>query len=442
MSKSAFFWFRRDLRCTDNAGLYQALCDNESVRPVFIFDEDLLGKLSLKTDRRVLFIHETLQALKTELRGLGSDLEVYYGSPEKVWRRLLAQAPGSCIYANRDYEPRARRRDDNVAAIARKLNVEMRTFKDQVIFEEDEVLSGAQTPYTVFTPYKKKWLAQLTPAELKPFPVHKHLDRLHTYARSPKFLKLAEIGFEMARSENLAPFPAGEVSLPKIRAYGDERDFPGLDATTRIGVHLRFGTLSIRAVVADAVASGAMVWLSELIWREFFMQILYHHPRVVKESYRTEYDGIAWRKSKGDLQRWREGRTGYPFVDAGMRELNQTGFMHNRARMIVASFLTKHLLIDWREGEKYFAEKLLDYDLAANNGNWQWAAGCGCDAAPYFRIFNPETQRRRFDKDEEYVRKWIPELGTPEYPEPMIDHGFARDRALRAFYVGLKKSAT
>jgi deoxyribodipyrimidine photo-lyase len=443
MSKTAFFWFRRDLRWEDNAGLYRALKAHEAVRLVFIFDETLLAKLSksettssLKKDHRVLFIHQTLQRLQKELQDFGGDLEVYHGQPQIVWKKLLQEAPGSSLYCNHDYEPKAQKRDEQIQALCEKLGSEFHSFKDQVIFEKEEVLNGSDLPYTVFTPYKKKWLQLLSPFYLKPYPVKKyfkHLSRPRPHSKNIPLPSLKQLGFE----ESEFPFPSAKPNTKLLKEYALHRDLPGLDATSRLGIHLRFGTVSIRQLVAIAKETS-QVWLSELIWREFFMQILFHFPHVESSSFRPAYDKIAWRNSPADLKRWKEGKTGYPMVDAGMRELNATGFMHNRARMVTASFLTKHLLIHWKEGEKYFAEKLLDYDLAANNGNWQWAAGSGCDASPYFRVFNPETQRLKFDKSEEYVRKWIPEYGTERYPEPMVDHGFARMRALREYQSALK----
>jgi deoxyribodipyrimidine photo-lyase len=435
MSKNAFFWFRRDLRWDDNAGLYHALRENESVRLVFIFDELILSALQSRQDLRVLFIHQTVIRLRSEIEKRGGLLEVYHGRPEVLWKELLSNNPGSSLYLNHDYEPKARRRDLAIEKLCGKTGCFFKSYKDQVIFEKSEILNGSRLPYTVFTPYKKKWLQMLSGFYLKPYPVKKYLSRLAALASCPpnSVPSLNELGFNFTDFE----FPPAEVPIQILKNYANERDFPAMEATSKLGLHLRFGTLSIRQLVLLAKKHSA-VWLSELIWREFFMQILYHFPYVEESSFRTAYDKIAWRKSIQDFQRWKEGRTGYPLVDAGMRELNQTGFMHNRVRMVTASFLTKHLLIHWLEGEKYFAEKLLDYDLSANNGNWQWVAGSGCDASPYFRVFNPDIQKSKFDKYDEYVTKWIPELNTESYPQPMVEHTFARDRALQAFQAVLK----
>lgn len=440
MSKHAFFWFRRDLRWDDNAGLYFALRENSAVRLVFIFDDTILKPLKGVRDLRVLFIHQTLAGLQKKIAAKGGVLEVYHGEPEKIWKKLLAGSRGSLVYANHDYEPDAQARDQKVAELCEKAGGEFKTFKDHVIFEKDEILNGSGKPYTVFTPYKKKWLELLNPFYLKSYPVEKYASHLAVSSSrssgsgsSSALPSLAELGFPEMSFE----FPSTQIAKEMLKNYETERDFPAQDATSRIGVHLRFGTVSIREVVRIAKKTSS-VWLSELIWREFFTQILFHFPHVATSSFRPVYDTVPWRTSKKDFEKWATGQTGYPLVDAGMRELNATGFMHNRVRMVAASFLTKHLLIHWSEGERYFASKLLDYDMSANNGNWQWAAGSGCDAAPYFRVFNPEAQRVKFDKSFEYIRKWVPEYGTPEYPQPMVEHAFARGRALSAYHSVLK----
>lgn len=436
MANVTIFWFRRDLRLHDNAGLYAALKEKkENVLPLFIFDTEILEKLKNRRDARVTFIHQTIADLKKELNEKGSDLLVRHGKPLDILKQLAKEKEVSAIYTNHDYEPSARERDEKVSHWAAKQNIEFKTFKDQTLFEKDEILTDGKKPYTVFTPYKKKVLSKLTDFYLKSYPNKKYEKAYAKVSRPEKLLSLQDIGFEKT---GLA-FPPPKISIKIIKDYAKTRDFPALEnGTTRLGLHLRFGTVSIREL-ARIGKKHSEVWLSELIWRDFFMQILWHFPLVEKQSFRPEYDKIEWRKSKKDFERWCEGKTGYPLVDAGMRQLNATGFMHNRVRMVTASFLCKHLLTYWYEGERYFAEKLLDYDLAANNGNWQWAAGTGCDAAPYFRIFNPEAQAKKFDPDEEYIKTWVPEIGTDEYPEPMIDHAEARGRCLQAYTKALRK---
>lgn len=433
MSRITVFWFRRDLRLEDNAGLFHALSERGDVQGLFIFDTDILAGLD-RTDARVHFIHETVGGLKEDLQGKGADLWVRHGRPLEVFKALAAKNDIAAVYTNHDYEPAARARDDEVAAFLRERGIEFRTFKDQCLFEKSEILTGMEKPYTVYTPYKKKVLDLLRPRHLEPFDSGRQQGRFHRAPKPEKMPTLAEIGF----SPSSIPWPPRRIPRAVIRTYDKTRDFPALEnGTTKLGLHLRFGTVSVRRLAREAKELNA-VWLSELLWREFFMQILWHFPFVEKRSFREEFEEVKWRGSTADLERWKAGMTGYPFVDAGLRELNATGHMHNRARMVVASFLTKHLLIHWREGERYFASKLLDYDLAANNGNWQWAAGTGCDAAPYFRIFNPTAQAKKFDPDGVYIRRWVPEFGTSKYPAPMVDHDVARGRALRAFHEALK----
>lgn len=435
MSKITLFWFRRDLRLEDNAGLYHALKERTEVQPLFIFDTDILSKLNDPSDARVTFIHNHISGLKEQLLQKGSDLWVRHGQPLEVLEKLAAQHSLTAIYTNHDYEPAARARDDKVAAWARKRGIEFRTFKDQTLFDKDEILTDAGKPYTVYTPYKNKVLSRLSSFYLKSYPSELYESSFHKVGRPERLLTLNDIGFE----RSLLKFPPLEISTKMLKGYAEKRDFPALaGATSHLGVHLRFGTVSVRELAREA-KKYSEVWLSELIWRDFFMQILWHFPQVEKHSFRPEYDKIDWRNSKADFQKWCEGQTGYPLVDAGMRELKATGYMHNRVRMVVASFLCKHLLIHWYEGERYFASKLLDYDLAANNGNWQWAAGSGCDAAPYFRIFNPTAQLEKFDPKGEYVRQWVPEWGTSQYVRPMIEHNEARGRCLQAFTKAVKK---
>ncbi|MCM8527424.1 MAG: DNA photolyase family protein [Lentisphaeraceae bacterium] len=430
--KTAIFWFRRNLRLEDNHGLFKALTEYDEVIPLFIFDEDILSRLSDKKDRRVDFIHRCLVGLNSEIQQAGaSGLLVKHGQVEDVWKQLLTEFKPQAVFCNHDYEPDTIKRDLNVERICEASGVSFRSYKDQVIFEENEIQKTDGTPYTVYTPYSKAWKAKFTEDLTEEYPSQSLLNKL-TARKLPSILKLEDIGFQ--KSDLV--IPSKELDESNIKDYEKNRDIPCLDATSRLSVHLRFGTVSIRKLVKKANKINSK-FLNELIWREFFMMILYNFPNSVKHEFREKYSGIKWRYDEDDFKKWCFGKTGYPIVDAGMRELNETGFMHNRVRMITASFLVKHLLIDWRWGERYFAKKLLDYDLSANVGNWQWAAGTGCDAAPYFRIFNPYTQTDKFDKNREYIKKWVPEFGTPTYPQPMIDHKEARERALKVYKEGI-----
>lgn len=427
-SIDSIFWFRRDFRVEDNHGLFQALINSQQVLSIFIFDTDILSKLQDKDDARVTFIHEQVSRLKTFLQKRGSDLFVFYGNPGQVFQKLISTYKIKKIYCNEDYEPLAIARDQKIAKLARSHNIQFLSFKDHVIFAKDEILTDSEKPYTVFTPYKKKWLKSLKKENLAHYSSEKYLSKLVLITKPKPMIKLSQLGFH--QSKITVPKPNLTSSL--LKNYAKLRDTPSADATSHIGPHLRFGTISIRSAMKLALKHSP-TWTSELIWREFFIQVLWHHPHVVKNSFRAKFDSLNWSVSKKDFQKWCEGKTGIPIVDAGMRELNTTGYMHNRVRMITANFLTKHLFIHWSWGEKYFAQKLLDYELASNNGNWQWSAGTGCDAAPYFRIFNPETQQQKFDPDFEYIQKWVPEYGTEKYPEPMVDLNFARRRALIEF---------
>ncbi len=433
-SKLTLFWFRRDLRLDDNAGLFHALSESKSVLPIFIFDTDILTHLP-RHDARVLFIYQQIVALKNQLKVLGGDLIVKIGKPGTVLKELSRAYQLEAVYTNHDYEPYATNRDAQVQKWCDSEKIKFKSFKDQCIFEKNEVVSDVGKPYTVFTPYKKKWLKNLKPSDLKPYAnenVAGNYLKVKTQSVMPS---LKEIGFESFDFT----FPPKVPKTPMLGEYEDKRNFPALeDGTSKMGIHFRFGTVSARAA-AKIGQKHSDVWLSELIWREFFMQILWHFPHVQTQSFRPQYDKIAWRANDEEFKMWCQGMTGYPLVDAGMRELNETGFMHNRVRMVVASFLTKHLLMHWLLGERYFAEKLLDYDLSANNGNWQWAAGTGCDAAPYFRVFNPQTQLEKFDKGQAYIKKWVPEFGTSKYPKSMVDHVFARGRVLTEYKAGLGK---
>lgn len=450
MSKGiSIFWFRRDLRLEDNAALYEALKGESSVLPLFIFDRHILDKLSNRADARVEFIHQTLVEIKKDLQDQGSDLLVKYGTPEEVWPEVLKQFQVKAVYTNRDYEPYARERDERIKGLLEKEEIPLRTFKDHVIFEEEEVLTKADGIYTVFTPYSKTWKAKLEEREdtieedgkevkvsyyLKPYPTEKYFSNFYQTEKELPLPTLSEMDFYATNTE----IPGKTVSRGLIKNYDKKRDFPALEATSRLGIHFRFGTISIREKALRARQLNE-TFLNELIWRDFYAQILANFPHVAKNSFRPEYDFIEWRNNEEEFAAWCKGETGYPIVDAGMRELNASGFMHNRVRMITASFLTKHLLIDWRWGEAYFAEKLLDFDLASNNGGWQWAAGSGTDAAPYFRIFNPTSQMEKFDKEKVYIKRWVPEYGTADYPEPIVDHKMARERCLARYKEGLDR---
>lgn len=427
-------WFRRDLRLHDNAALYHALRGDRPVVPVFIFDRNILDQLEDKTDRRVAFIHASLCKMQAQLLAMGSSLEVGYGFPAEVFAQLTDRYDVQHVYANHDYEPYALEREANIEKQLRQQGILLHTYKDQVIFEKGEVLKDDGTPYTVFTPYANKWRAKLNDFYLSAYPVEKYSPHFFTQPERP-LPSLERIGFRPAGDA----FPSPAVADAVIKQYTETRDYPFLEqGTSKLGVHLRFGTISIRELARRARALNA-VYLNELIWRDFYHMILWHFPQVGRgKSFKARYDLIQWQNNEQEFQAWCEGRTGYPIVDAGMRELNATGYMHNRVRMITASFLTKHLLIDWRWGEAYFAQKLLDFDLAANNGGWQWASGSGCDAAPYFRVFNPALQTGKFDKELKYIKKWVPEFQEFDYPQPIVPHELARKRALEVYAKALR----
>lgn len=420
------FWFRRDLRLDDNVGLFHALNSMQGVLPIFIFDETILEQLP-KDDARVTFIQQQLDTIQKQLQSIGKSLAVFYGKPFDIYSKLIVENKIGTIYTNHDYEPYARKRDLELYHLFQKHGIEFKTSKDQVIFEKSEVVKDDEKPYVVYTPYSNKWKEKFNKITLVNYKSEDYLDKIihHSYP----FLNLSDIGFGTS-SIKVTPF---DISTDLIDNYEATRNFPVLNKTSYLGIYLRFGAVSIRKIVAKALESKNETFLKELIWREFFMQILWHFPHTNTCSFRPKYDTICWDNNEILFQKWCEGKTGYPFVDAGMRELNATGHMHNRVRMIVASFLCKHLLIDWRWGEAYFASKLLDYEQASNVGNWQWAAGSGVDAAPYFRIFNPTEQIKKFDKDLHYIKKWVPELETFNYPKPIVDHKEARERCLRVY---------
>lgn len=431
--KVSVFWFRRDLRLDDNTALHHALKDNYPILPIFIFDTNILDDLEDKDDARITFIHEQLQALDSKLRTKNSGVLVRHGTPESICKNLLEEFDIQNIYANRDYEPYAQGRDKVVYELLQSKGIKFHSYKDHVIFEKSEVLKDDGSPYVVFTPYSRLWKKTLEKKHYSSYPSGLESDNFYKGELAP-IPNLNDIGFEKSD----IPIPDMMVDDELIKHYGDNRDYPDSYGTSRMGVHLRFGTVSIRKLVAQALKNSD-VYLNELIWREFYQMILWHFPKVVDQNFKSQYDQIKWRNNEEEFEVWCKGRTGYPIVDAGMWELNTTGYMHNRVRMIVASFLTKHLLIDWRWGEAYFARKLLDYELASNNGGWQWAAGTGTDAQPYFRIFNPETQTKKFDPELKYIKKWVPEFQECTYTKPIVDHKFARERCLKVFKEALGK---
>lgn len=430
----SIFWFRRDLRLDDNAGLYHALKSGKPVLPVFIFDRDILDALEDKDDARVTFIYQTIDDINSELKKHGSSLLVLHDKAGHAWDKLLKEYNITSVYTNHDYEPDAKKRDEAIARKLKKQGAEFKTYKDQVIFERGEVIKSDGTPYTVYTPYMRKWYESLDPFYLKAYPTRKYLKNLLNTG-GHKMPALKEMGFEKSSLD----IP-GKNYVDFIKDYAEKRNFPGIHGTSHIGLHLRFGTVSIRELARTANGYKEKTWLNELVWREFYMMILDHFPQTTDHAFRPEYDRIKWVNNEEQFEAWCCGMTGYALVDAGMRELNATGYMHNRVRMVVASFLAKDLLIDWRWGERYFARKLLDYELASNVGGWQWSAGCGTDAAPYFRIFNPDAQLKKFDPEFKYIKKWVPEYADfSKYPKPIIDHAFARDRCLKAFKAALTK---
>lgn len=420
------FWFRRDLRLEDNTALFHALNENNDVLPIFIFDTSILKHLE-NEDARVSFIHQELSKINLKLNAIGKSLALFHGTPEAIFNQLVSENEIESVYANHDYEPSARKRDKSINELLKSKGISFKTCKDQVIFEKSEIVKDDGKPYVVYTPYSKKWIEKLNSIQLKNYPSETLLHKIvkHSYP----LLSLNDIGFKPTTIK----LPEYTINENRIGNYESTRNFPAINGTSLIGIHLRFGTISIRKLVNYARKFSNITFLKELIWREFFMQILWHFPQTTTKSFKEKYDTIEWLNNEELFHKWCQGKTGYPFVDAGMRELNTTGHMHNRVRMIVASFLCKHLLIDWRWGEAYFANKLLDYEQASNVGNWQWAAGSGVDAAPYFRIFNPTEQIKKFDSDLKYIKKWIPEWNTSAYPNPVVEHKEARERCLRTY---------
>ncbi|WP_346883591.1 deoxyribodipyrimidine photo-lyase [uncultured Algibacter sp.] len=422
------FWFRRDLRLDDNLGFYKALQSQHPILPIFIFDSEILEQLP-KDDARVTFIHNTLQDMrKTLKKENNSSLAIYHGKPLDIYKSLIKDHNIQSVYTNHDYEPYAKTRDKNIEAFLKKNGVTLKTFKDQVVFEKDDITKADGTPYVVYTPYMKKWKEKFKSYNLEIYDTSPLKNNLIKNNDLPN-LSLADIGFKKSK-QTIVDYI---VTPNLIKDYEATRNFPAKDSTSKLGPHLRFGTVSIRKMVKKAIAEKNEIFWQELIWREFFMHILWHFPHTSKASFKPKYERIEWRNNDKEFKLWCEGKTGYPLVDAGMRQLNQTGFMHNRVRMLVGSFLCKHLLIDWRWGEAYFAEKLHDYDMSSNIGNWQWVAGCGVDAAPYFRIFNPTTQIDKFDKELNYIKKWVSDFQELTYPTPMVDHKMARERCLKVY---------
>ncbi|MFI0430777.1 cryptochrome/photolyase family protein [Mariniflexile sp. HMF6888] len=426
------FWFRRDLRLDDNHGLFKALSGNRPVLPVFIFDTEILKKLP-KDDARVTFIHQTLQNInKTLQTKYSSHLALYFGKPLEIYKQLIENYNIETIFTNHDYEPYALKRDTEIGRFLKDQNIAFHTYKDQVVFEKNEVTKSDGLPYVIYTPFMKAWKEAFKTSTFEHYPSENLLQNFIQITDLAN-VNLSDMGFEVS-NQKVQPY---HVDSELIQNYEALRNFPAQDATSKLGPHLRFGTVSIRKMVAKAIAETNEVFWQELIWREFFMQILWHFPHTATQSFKPKYDRIEWRNNKTEFELWCEGKTGYPLVDASMRQLNQTGFMHNRVRMLAGSFLCKHLLIDWRWGEAYFAKKLHDYDMASNIGNWQWVAGCGVDAAPYFRIFNPTTQIEKFDKNLEYIKQWCPNFQEPNYPTPIVDHTFARERCLQVYKAAL-----
>jgi len=436
MSSTVLFWHRRDLRIDNNAGLFKALTSGFKVQPVFIFDKQILSNLP-KDDQRVAFIYQEISRLKQQYQSLGTDLLVIYGDPTQSIPEICSKLICSHVFTNSDYEPYAQIRDSEIKAKLSSLNCTFIESKDHVIFEKSEVTKDDGLPYTIYTPYANKWKKQLTEVQLASFESSENTHNLRQANEFTSLISMEEMGFNPKIN---AGFPSNFFPETIITNYHETRNFPALLGTSRLSIHLRFGTISIRSLAAYAMQRNAS-YLNELIWRDFYQMIIFHFPKTVNYAFKPSYDRIIWERNEAHFQAWCEGKTGYPIVDAGMRELNETGFMHNRVRMVVASFLTKHLLLDWRLGEAYFAEKLLDFELASNVGGWQWAAGTGCDAAPYFRVFNPTSQQQKFDPTFSYIKKWVPEFGTDNYPKPIIEHTFARERVLARYKQALSPNA-
>lgn len=435
MEKVVVCWFRRDLRVDDQHAFLMALKSGFPVLPLFVFDKNILDKLENRSDARVSFIHQRITQLDKKFRDWGSAFHCFYGTPEQAFDHLLEAYDVQEVYCNHDYEQYALQRDKDISNQLNKKGIPFHSFKDQCIFERLEVSKDDGKPYTVFTPYKNKWLQKLQKENYEAYSCDAARNNLIKVSVAPKGFKILSLQEMNFKESTILVADAEYKSV--LSDYADKRNFPAIKGTSRVSVHLRFGTVSIRQLLRDAMGKSD-VWVSELIWRDFYFMILSNFPHVQESSFKPNYDRIRWRNNEDEFKRWCEGTTGYPIVDAGMRELNETGFMHNRVRMIVASFLTKHLLIDWRWGADYFAQHLLDFELSSNNGGWQWASGSGCDAAPYFRIFSPSEQTKKFDPELKYIRKWVPEFQSLEYAAPIVDHKFARERCLAVYKEALQ----
>ena len=436
-STTNLFWHRRDLRIEDNSGLFKALTSGQKIQAVFIFDSNILNLLSDKEDARITFIYREISRLKAEYQSLGADLLVLYGDSIEIIPQLALEMGAESVFTNRDYEPKAVLRDTRINELLTKNKIKFIGAKDHVIFEKDEITKGDGLPYTIYTPYANKWREKFKDQTQTPFPTENYFHHLAPINSDQQLLSLEEMGF---KENKKIDFPPLTIPDEILQNYHETRDYPSIKGTSKLSIHLRFGTISIRKLVQVASTKNP-VYLNELIWRDFYQMIIHHFPQSVNEAFKVKYERIEWEHNEIHFNAWCEGKTGYPLVDAGMRELNNTGFMHNRVRMVVASFLCKHLLLDWKWGAAYFAEKLLDYEEASNIGGWQWAAGCGCDAAPYFRVFNPTLQQQKFDPKLEYIKKWVPEFGTKAYPEPIIEHTFARDRVINRYKTALNEIA-
>jgi len=429
--KFTIFWFRRDLRLDDNKGLYEALKGTNKVIPIFIYDTEIIDKLP-KNDHRLTFINNALGGINNAMKRNRCSVGIYRGTPKAIFNKIIREFPIEKVITNHDYETYAIKRDEEIRKLLKAERIDFVTYKDQVIYEKNEVVKDDGNPYVVYTPYSRKWMTKFSEEGIKQYPSEDHLENLYNEKPLPQ-ISLDEMGFKISK---MVP-KAFEFDENLVDQYEATRNFPSKDSTSRLGVHLRFGTQSIRKFVVKSAERKNTTFLKELIWREFFMQILWHFPYTENQCFKKQYDRIEYRNNEEEFERWCQGKTGYPLVDAGMRQLNQTGFMHNRVRMLVSSFLCKHLLIDWRWGEAYFAEKLFDYEKSSNLGNWQWVAGCGVDAAPYFRIFNPHEQVKKFDKNLKYINRWVNDLNEFTYPEPIVDHKFARERCLKEYKYAL-----
>lgn len=424
--KTTIHWFRRDLRIKDNTALFHALSQNNNVQCIFIFDENIINELP-KNDHRISFIYDTLVNINYELNKYGTSIEIFKGDPIDVFKKIILDNEINSIYFNKDYEPYTINRDNSIEKLLSKQNIKVKSYKDHVIFEEKEITKDDNKPYTIYTPYSKKWLKKIHETKITEYNI---IPFLNNFKKNKNLNIKSREELDFIKSDTLVYDFNSTDEI--ILSYEKTRNYPFIEGTSKVGPYLRFGLISIRTLVLKSINKD-ITYLKELIWRDFFSQILFNFPNVIISSFKNKYDNIKWENNEYFLKKWKNGETGYPIVDAGMRELNNTGFMHNRVRMITASFLCKHLLIDWRFGEAYFAEKLFDYELSSNNGNWQWAAGCGCDAAPYFRVFNPYTQQEKFDKGFNYIKKWVPEYNSNKYAKPLVNHKEARIKAIEHY---------